>query len=82
MQPVQSNARGAAFIAAVGLGYIDFEDIPNLMKYGPTYEPDQQNRVLYDNLFSEFTNIYKRNKSMFQRINKSNADKGSQGEHQ
>ncbi|HVN71338.1 MAG TPA: FGGY-family carbohydrate kinase, partial [Desulfomonilia bacterium] len=48
--PMQANARGAAFIATVGLGEIDFDDIPGLMEYEDTFEPEPANRRIYDEL--------------------------------
>ncbi len=67
--PMQSNARGAAFIAAVALGYIDFEDIPGLVEYKTTYKPNPDNKEIYDKLFREFLNIYKNNRAMYKRLN-------------
>ena len=67
--PIQSNARGAAFIAAVALGYINFEDIPGLVEYKATYKPNPANKGVYDKLFREFLNIYKNNKTMYRRLN-------------
>lgn len=68
--PMQANARGAAFIAAVGLGHIGFEDIPHLIEYRDTYQPNPDNRAIYDELFREFVTIYKMNKAMYHRLNK------------
>jgi xylulokinase len=67
--PMQANARGAAFIAAVGMGYISFEDVPGLVEYANTFEPESANRALYDAMFKEFVNIYKNNKAMYRRLN-------------
>lgn len=67
--PRQANARGAAFIAAVGLGYITFEDIPNLIRIRQTFRPNPENRKIYDELFDVFIQIYKRNKKIFRRLN-------------
>ena len=67
--PIQANARGAAFLASVGLGYITFDDIPDLIDYSNTYSPDPENRKLYDKLFREFLAIHKNNRRMFQRLN-------------
>ncbi len=67
--PIMANARGAAFIAASGLGYCTFDDIPNLIQYSNTFEHTPENRELYDTLFKEFLNIYKNNKSMHKRLN-------------
>ncbi|NVM54389.1 MAG: xylulose kinase [Candidatus Helarchaeota archaeon] len=68
--PIQANARGAAFIASVGLGYITFEDIPKYITYTKSYTPNPENRQIYDELFEEFLNIYKNNKKMYQRLNR------------
>lgn len=67
--PIEANARGAAFIAAVGLGKLDFYDIPKYMNYSNTFTPNPDNRQLYDNLFKEFVNIYDNNKDMYERLN-------------
>ena len=70
--PIQTNARGAAFIAAVGLGYMTFEDIPQYIQINNTFEPNPENRKIYDQLFAEFLNIYKHNKAIFKRLNSTN----------
>ncbi len=67
--PMQANARGAAFIAAVGLGYISFDDIPDLTQIQKTYRPDPANRRTYDELFREFVQIYRCNKAIYKRLN-------------
>ena len=68
--PMQANGRGAAFIASVGLGYISFDEIPNLIKYTNTFHPNPDNRKIYEDLFREFVNIYGQNKAMYRRLNK------------
>jgi xylulokinase len=67
--PMQANARGAAFIASVGLGYIKFKDIPNLIEYKNTYSPNPANRMIYDELFQAFLNFYKNNKASYRKLN-------------
>jgi len=68
--PMQANARGAAFIASVGLGYIAFDDIPELIQYSNTFHPNPENKRVYDELFEEFLRIYKNNKAMYRRLNR------------
>lgn len=68
--PMQANGRGAAFIAAVALGFITFDDIPNLIQYTDVFQPNPANRKIYDELFGEFVNIYRRNKAIYRRLNK------------
>ncbi len=67
--PIQTNARGAAYIASVGLGYLRFDDIPDYIQINNTFEPNPENRRIYDQLFTEFLNIYKHNKAIFKRLN-------------
>jgi xylulokinase len=67
--PIQANARGAAFIAAVGLGYLKYEDISEMTRYNHIYDPHPKNRDVYDKMFSEFVNFYKQNKNIYKRLN-------------
>ena len=71
--PIQAAARGAAFIAAVGLAYIQFKDIPGLVQFQGEYQPNPANRTLYDRMFVEFTALYKQNKSIYRRLNRARA---------
>ncbi|HVN55882.1 MAG TPA: FGGY-family carbohydrate kinase [Anaerolineaceae bacterium] len=67
--PIQANARGAALIAAVGLGEIRFEDVPRLVEIQRTYEPNPRNRAVYDERFEEFQEIYRQMKGVYKRMN-------------
>jgi xylulokinase len=67
--PIYANARGAAWIAAVGSGEIRFEDIPQLVQFKRTYEPQPQNRALYDEKFTVFQKIYQQMKGVYHRLN-------------
>jgi xylulokinase len=68
-EPMLANARGAAFIALVGLGELRFEDVSERVRYRRVYDPDPANRRLYDERFREFVWIYKANRSFFHRLN-------------
>ncbi|MEJ2210134.1 MAG: FGGY-family carbohydrate kinase [Anaerolineae bacterium] len=67
--PIQANARGAAFIGAVGLGEIDFGDVPDLVEIKRSYAPDPHNRALYDEGFQAFVQVYKRMSGVYKRLN-------------
>jgi len=67
--PIQANARGAAFIASVGLGHITFDEIPNVIQISKVFKPNPENRELYDTLFKEYLSIYKTNKDFYRRLN-------------
>ena len=68
-QPMMANARGAAFIAAVALGYIGFDDIPRLMEYDGLYHPRPGNREVYDTLYRQFLRLYRAHKKLCQTLN-------------
>ncbi|MFX1455963.1 MAG: FGGY-family carbohydrate kinase [Promethearchaeota archaeon] len=68
--PIQTNARGAAYIASVGLGYLEWEEIRNCCEISNIYTPIPENRNTYDKLFKEFTNIYKIMGETYKRLNK------------
>ncbi len=68
--PMEANARGAAFIAGLGLGIIKVGDIPGFMEYSAVFDPIPENQKIYDRLFSEFLTIHKKNRAMFHRLNR------------
>jgi len=67
--PIMANARGAAFTAAVGLGFCKSDDIPSLVQYSNIFHPNPENCKVYGRLYGEFLNIYKTNKAMYGRLN-------------
>lgn len=67
--PIQANARGAAWIAAAGLGEITFSDVPKLVEYKHVYSPNPANRTLYDERYAIFTEIYDQMKDIYRRLN-------------
>jgi xylulokinase len=67
--PIYANARGAAWIAAVGLGEIKFDDISELVQFKQTYQPQSQHRALYDEKFEIFKQIYQQMKTIYRRLN-------------
>ena len=69
-EPILVNLRGAAFLASVSLGYLKFEDIPDCVEIERTYQPDPENRQVYDQLFAEFLNLYRRNRPIYARLNR------------
>lgn len=67
--PICANARGAAWIAAAGLGEISFADIPGLVMFDHTYQPRPQNRAVYDERFEIFTDVYKHMRGIYKTLN-------------
>src|SRR6516165_7410366 len=52
--PVNANARGAGLLAAVALGELTFDQVPDRVRVARTYSPAAATRDLYDELFTEF----------------------------
>ncbi|MFO7797644.1 MAG: xylulokinase [Promethearchaeati archaeon] len=67
--PIQVNANGAAFMASVALGYIKWNEIADIVEYANIFEPNPENREMYDKHFSEFKNIYKSMGKVYKRLN-------------
>jgi xylulokinase len=69
--PIYANARGAAWIAAVGMGEMQFKDIPSLIQFKRTYAPQSKITALYAERFAVFTQVYKKMKGIYSRLNAS-----------
>ncbi len=69
--PIQVNVLGAAFIAFLGLGMLQQEDIPKIVRYKAQYAPRAELREIYERQFREFVELYKRNKAIYRRLNTS-----------
>ena len=67
--PIYANARGAAWIAAVGLGEITFADVTRLVEFKKRFLPQTSTRGLYDDRFNIFKQIYKQMKPVYQKLN-------------
>lgn len=68
-EPIYANARGAAWIGAVGLGLLNFDDIQHLIKFNKSYLPNPNNRTIYDDQFVIFKKIYRQMKGIYQQLN-------------
>ena len=62
--------RGAAWLAALALNDASIDDIVHHTTVAHTYEPNPDHRRLYDELFAEFVNIYRRNNPIYARLNR------------
>jgi xylulokinase len=71
--PVNANARGAALLAAVALGELNFDQVPDRVAVDRTYTPDPANAELYQRLSAEFVGLYKRNRRAHARLNRDHA---------
>lgn len=67
-QPVLANARGAALIAAVGIGEMAWADIPGRIGIAAHYEPEPAATGIYDRRFQTFTAVYNKTRGIYQSI--------------
>ncbi|MFQ5614362.1 MAG: FGGY-family carbohydrate kinase [Anaerolineae bacterium] len=67
--PVQANARGAALLASVALGYTTFDEIAQRVQIARVYAPNPANRPIYEALFREYLNLYRNNRKIWRRLN-------------
>jgi xylulokinase len=67
--PVNANTRGAGMLAAVALGELTFDEIPDRVTVSASYRPDPRTAGLYARLYDEFVGIYRRNHKAHARLN-------------
>jgi xylulokinase len=68
--PLSANARGAALIAAVGLGELSFGELPGLVTIDGVFAPSPGNGEVYERRFDEFLRLYRASRGLFHRINR------------
>jgi len=68
--PLQANARGAAILAAVAMGFGTFEQIAGKVPVARTFQPSPERRALYDELFHEFVRLYRSSRAAHARLNR------------
>ncbi len=68
--PIMANVRGAAFLAAHAMGFLDFSDIPGRVSIARTFRPNPENRAIYDELYEQFGRLYRANRRIFARLNR------------
>jgi xylulokinase len=68
--PILANMRGAGFLGAVAMGRLSFEKIPEKIEIDATFIPESSHKVIYDGLFKAFLEIYKKNNSIYRRLNR------------
>lgn len=68
--PRSANARGAGLVGSVAIGRASFSDVAARVEIEKTFRPSAASRAIYDELFSEFLEIYRRNKAIYARLNR------------
>jgi xylulokinase len=68
--PIEANVRGAALLASASLGYLGYHEIGTHVVVSRTYQPNPDNRKIYDELFREFVAIYESTRRNYARLNR------------
>lgn len=72
-EPLHTNLRGAGLFAGIALGAVERQDIRELVAVERVFTPRPQSRGEYDRLYAEFPRLYRRQRSMFARLNRPQA---------
>ncbi|MBW2178120.1 MAG: FGGY-family carbohydrate kinase [Deltaproteobacteria bacterium] len=67
--PVNATVRGTAMLAFHTLGKLSLEDLAARVKIKRTFEPDPSNKVLYDGMYAQYRQLFKRNRRIFKALN-------------
>jgi xylulokinase len=71
--PVNAGTRGVGLLAAVALGEVTFDQVPDRVLVARSYQPDPALKELYDRLSGEFVGLYRRNRKAHARLNREHA---------
>ena len=69
--PVNTTVRGCALMALVALGKLKASDIPGIIRTQQVYTPAPANRAIYDNLYTQYRRLFKKNRRIFRSLNES-----------
>lgn len=69
LDPYQTTVRGAAFFALYKLGLRTLEELRSLVPIDRVFLPDPAHQEIYDRLYKQFREIYRRNKKIFAALN-------------
>jgi xylulokinase len=67
--PAHATARGAAFIALMGLQRLQPSDIPGLVRIRRTYTPEPAAQKVYGSGYGTFLELYRRTRGVFHKAN-------------
>jgi xylulokinase len=67
--PINTTVRGTALLALVSLGYRSIDEIHGLIKIKQVFNPDESNRAVYDKMYTQYRELFKKNKKVFAALN-------------
>jgi xylulokinase len=73
--PLLCGLRGVAIAAGLALGDVALEEVRSLVPTDGELRPDPATRATYDRMFEEFPRLYRSQRRMFSRLNRSEGDR-------
>ena len=67
--PVNATVRGSALLAFIAMGYRTLEELPGLIRIKKIYEPNESHRMVYDKMYTQYRQLFKKNKQVFRALN-------------
>ncbi len=67
--PMHTTVRETALLGFVAMGFRSIEELPELIRIKRVFEPDVSNRTVYDKMYLQYRELYKRNKKVFAALN-------------
>jgi xylulokinase len=68
-EPMCVNLLGAGLFAAISLGRLSLDDVPNLVHVTRTFQPDATTQRVYEPMYAEFKRFYGRLHGSYARLN-------------
>jgi xylulokinase len=68
--PIHATARGAAFLALIGLGRLTFDEIADRVPIRRRFTPSGEVRSVYDEQFAAFIELHRRTHAINRRLNR------------
>ncbi len=69
-EPTYANLRGAAMFAAISLEHMSLDEVRGLVRVTDTFEPAPEARAVYEPMYAEFKQFYKRLHASYARLNR------------
>jgi xylulokinase len=67
--PLNTAVRGTAMLAFHSLGIMSIEEMQNLAKIKKEFNPNPSNRKIYDKMYAQYRQLFKRNRKIFKALN-------------
>ena len=67
--PLNTTVRGTAMLAFNSLGYMSIDEIKGFAKIKKEFEPNPSNRTIYDKMYKQYRELFKRNRKIFKALN-------------